>query len=91
MTLSIQNPEADRLAHILADMRGVSLDEAVLDALQEQIFHTRLKKDSAVTALEKQKALEEVQKIVARLQLLSVHDSRTEDEIIGYNENGCFD
>ncbi len=83
MTLSIQNPEADRLAHTLADMRGVSLDDAVLDALKVRISQEerRKKEDS-------ERSLLEVKKIVQKVAKLPVLDNRTPDEIIGFDENG---
>ncbi len=83
MTLSIQNPEADRLAHTLADMRGVSLDDAVLDALKVRISQEerRKKEDS-------ERRLLEVKKIVQKVAKLPVLDNRTPDEIIGFDENG---
>ena len=83
MTLSIQNPEADKLAHALADLRGVSLDDAVLDALKVRISQEerRKKEDS-------ERRLLEVKKIAQRVAKLPILDNRTPDEIIGFDENG---
>ena len=86
MTLSIHNPEAGKLAHILADMRGVSLDDAVLDALQASIFR---EKNYRVNDVEKRVSV--VMNLVKDLEKTPTYDTRTPDEILGYNENGCFD
>ncbi len=83
MTLSIQNPEADKLAHMLADLRGVSLDEAVLDALKVRISQESRRKEANI-----ERRLKEVKKIVERVAKLPVYDTRTPDEIIGFDENG---
>lgn len=83
MTFSIQNPEADKLAHALADLRGVSLDDAVLDALQVRISQEKRRKEDNIA-----KRRKEVMKIVQRVQQLPILDARTPDEILGFDENG---
>lgn len=78
MTLNIKDPEADRLARELAELTGERLDQAVTNALREQ--------------LEKQKEiarkLEAVRMISEHFQSLPILDPRSPDEIIGYNEYG---
>lgn len=83
MTLSIQNPEADRLAHTLADMRGVSLDDAVLDALKVRISQEERRKKEDIET--KRQSIKQIQERVAKLPVL---DNRTPDEIIGFDGNG---
>lgn len=80
MALSIKTEEADRLARELADLTGETLTEAVTKALRERL--DRVQPRSSLD-------------IARRLDRLSLEynsypvvDDRTDDEIIGYDENG---
>jgi antitoxin VapB len=87
VALTIDNPEAERLARELAAQNGESVDDAVLKALQARfenaakwekiIFPTN---DGSVT-----RAFEEFRQEIAKLPVL---DDRTADEILGYDEWG---
>ena len=78
MALQIDNPEVDRLAAELADLTGEPIDQAVVEALREQL--EKQKKIARELA-----AIHEIQRRFASLPVL---DDRTDDEIIGYDENG---
>ena len=81
MAFSIKNPEADQLARELAAATGVSLTKAVTNALREQL--------ERVTACKSGRSLaEELDEIAERCAALPVLDSRTPDEILGYDEHG---
>ena len=82
MALSIKDPEADRLARELAAATGESLTEAVTKALRERL---RVVQGDNRTDAE---YLADIQKIVADYNRRPVVDSRSPDEIIGYDENG---
>lgn len=78
MTLVIDDPELDRLARELADATGVSVAEAVRDAVRAKLAACgggRRKDPAAVDAA------------LRRLRAMPVLDDRTPDEIIGYHEN----
>ena len=78
MTLVINDPELDRLAQELADATGVSVEEAVRDAVKAKLVECGgPQKDSAAVAA-----------ALNRLRSLPVLDERTADEIIGYDEHG---
>ena len=78
MTLHIKNPEADRLARELAEVTGEPVEDAVANALRDQLAR---KKEIA----RKLAAIREIQERVAALPIL---DPRSDDEILGYNEHG---
>lgn len=76
-TLYIKNPAAHRLAQQLSEQMGVTLTEAVIHALEAQIEKPERSVDrKAVSA------------ILASLDAMPVLDSRTPDEILGYDEFG---
>jgi antitoxin VapB len=81
MALNIKHPEADRLARELARRRGESLTEAVLAALREQLKREKAKRRAPGLA-------EELMEIGRRFSSLPVLDDRSDDEILGYDENG---
>lgn len=81
MALSIKNPEADRLARELATRTGESLTDAVVIALRERL--ARETGRARVVPLR-----EELAAIRQRCASLPVLDSRTPDEILGYDEHG---
>jgi antitoxin VapB len=82
VALSIKDPETDRLARELAAATGESLTEAVTKALRERL---RVVQGDSRTDAE---YLADIRKIVADYRRRPVVDSRSPDEIIGYDENG---
>jgi antitoxin VapB len=81
MALSIKNPEVDRLARELASTTGESLTEAILRALKERLLRERGR--ARTTRLR-----DELRAIRERCSALPVLDSRSPDEILGYDEHG---
>jgi antitoxin VapB len=80
MALNIKDPETDRLARAVAAATGVSLTEAIREALRD-----RLERASRST----RRGLEvEVRRIQERLARLPVLDDRPADDILGYDEHG---
>jgi antitoxin VapB len=82
MPLSIKAPEADRLAHKLAALTGETMTTAVINAMRERLERVERKQ------LSKAALLEEVRAISHHCASLPVLDTRSEDEILGYDENG---
>lgn len=80
MALSIKNDEADRLAREVTEETGETLTEAVMISLQERL--ERLRRAKARTIGERLRRLRE------EVAAMPVVDSRSADEIIGYDENG---
>ena len=77
MTLSIQHPDIDQLAHELCEMTGESPAQAVLTALRE-----RLERQKRTQVL-----ADELNQIADRCAKLPILDERSEDEILGYTTN----
>lgn len=79
--LSIRNPEVERVTRELASTTGQSMTETILDALRKQ--------QSEVTKLtEHRKAM--LRNIAAACAAAPDLDTRTPEEILGYDESGGF-
>jgi antitoxin VapB len=76
-TLYIKNPAAHALAEKVSKKMGVTLTDAVIHSLEAQLH-------SAPRPIDWKK-VEAIQKEIAALPIL---DSRTDDEILGYDEFG---
>jgi len=81
MPLSIKSSETERLAREIAAKTGESLTGAIQTALQERL--ERLNRQQRNRNLAKQ-----LQEILRRVDQLPVLDSRSPEEIVGYDENG---
>ncbi len=81
MALSIQNPEVEQLARELADRTGESLTEAVMNSLRERLQRERKRGHSP-------QLRDELRAIAQRCAALPVLDSRSPDEILGYDSHG---
>lgn len=81
MPLSIKDPETERLARDLAHRTGETITEATKKALEERLRRF-------ATDLEKRLLLEDLEAIRLRCASLPEFDSRTAEEILGYDENG---
>jgi len=79
--LNIRNEETERLAIALAKLTGETKTEAVTRALRERLErlrHTRSRRRLA----------DELDEIAVHCSSLPVRDTRTDDQIMGYDENG---
>lgn len=85
MALSLKDPETDRLAREVARLTGESLTEAVRKALAERLQRERLRRARPAKTL-----TEELNEIALRCASRPELDSRSADEIIGYDENGMW-
>jgi antitoxin VapB len=81
MTLSIEHPEADRLAQELARRTGETVADATVAALRERL--ERLQRGVVGRRLS-----DELMEIGRHCAALPVLDERSADEILGYDENG---
>jgi antitoxin VapB len=81
MAISIKSIETERLAREIAAKTGESLTGAVQKSLEERL--ERLKKNRRSQALAMQ-----LDDILRRVDEMPDLDSRTPDEIIGYDEDG---
>jgi antitoxin VapB len=81
MALNIRNPETERLAEALAKLTGETKTEAVTRALRDRL--ARLRRERAGRRL-----ADELDEIARHCARLPVRDSRTPDEILGYDRHG---
>ncbi len=81
MALSIKNELTESLARKVASATGESLTEAIQKALQERL--DRLKQQRKSRLLSSQ-----LGEILRRVDKLPILDSRTADEVLGYDEHG---
>jgi antitoxin VapB len=81
MPISIKNPETEQLARQLAKETGESITEAITKSLQDRL--QRLKGRRGLPPLR-----ERLADIFERLDALPVLSDASEDEILGYDENG---
>ncbi|MDH6234570.1 antitoxin VapB [Mesorhizobium soli] len=81
MALSIKDPETERLARSLAERTGETITVATRRALEERL--RRLGSDARKAAL-----LEDLAGSRRRWSAMSVLDTRSADDILGYDENG---
>lgn len=82
--MSIRNPKAVELAKEVSKATGETLTQAVICALEERLIRLRGRK--TVKTL-----YEEIMDISRHCRSLPDLDTRTPDEILGYNENGISD
>jgi antitoxin VapB len=82
MALSLKDAETDRLAREVAQLTGESLTEAVRTALAERLERERRKRGRDKNLVER------LNEIALHCASLPDYDTRTADEIIGYDEHG---
>jgi antitoxin VapB len=83
MGISLKNDKAEKLARQVAIETGESLTDAIIHALEERL--ERLKGRRSAPDL-----TEAVMAISRRCRSLPDLDTRSADEILGYDENGAF-
>lgn len=83
MALSIRDPETDRLARELAALTGETMTQAIRTAIAERLERERGARRAEIER--KKRGIEEIQRRVLALPVL---DERSDDEILGYDEDG---
>jgi antitoxin VapB len=76
-TLYIKNPIAHRLAEQISKRDGVTLSDAVIAALEDKVRQTPQPFDRT-----------KVEAVLKKFDSLPILDTRSEDEILGYDEFG---
>ena len=75
MALSIKSDRADALARELASLTGESITDAVTNAIDERLERTRSRRV-------------QINDLLEQFRALPVVDSRSADEILGYDNHG---
>jgi antitoxin VapB len=81
MAINIKSVQAERLAREVAAKTGESLTGAIQRALEERLERLRQQRRSQIV-------LSQLEDILRRVDRLPILDSRTPDEILGYDEQG---
>ena len=84
MAISLKGTETDRLARAVAALTGETLTMAVRKALAGRLERERLKRG------ERADLLARIREIGEHCANLPDYDTRSPDEIIGYDENGMW-
>jgi antitoxin VapB len=87
VALNIKNAETERLARELARRRGTGITEAVTHALRKEVERER----KSPRREDKQALMRRIDQIIERFNRRPLLDDRSDDEILGYNEQGHFD
>src|SRR5438445_5662798 len=82
MALSLKDAETDRLAREVARLTGESLTEAVRTALAERLERERVRRGKP-----RRRIADRLNEIALHCAALPDLDTRSADEIIGYDEN----
>lgn len=82
MALNIKDPETDRLARELAARTGTTITEALKTALTHELKN----QDARIAPRPDRATL--IQEIIDRGRARPVLNDLSEDEILGYDENG---
>ncbi len=83
MGLSIKNAEVETMIRTLAEKRGISMTEAIRQALVAELAREAARWEAEVA--DRRRAL---QNIVARYQALPVLDDRPPEAFLTWDENG---
>jgi antitoxin VapB len=84
VALSLKDKETDRLAREVAALTGQTLTDAVRQALAERLQRERLRRGQPTGLAEQLVALSR------ECAALPDFDTRTPDEIVGYDESGIW-
>lgn len=93
MALNIKDRETEEVVRRLAQRTGLSITEAVRQAAADKLRRMDAEHEDRLARmtpeqLAKFRKIEEISKRAASRPIL---DTRTEDEILGYNDKGIFD
>ena len=83
MALSIKNAKAERLAKELAREDGTTVTASVIDALEQALRRARGRKATPSVR-------DAILEVSERCAALPDFDSRSAEEILGYDERGAF-
>lgn len=84
MALSLKDKETDRLARELAALTGETLTDTIREALVERLARERLRRGQPSDLAGQLEALGK------QCAALPDYDTRSPDEIVGYDETGMW-
>ena len=84
MALSLKDRETDRLAREIAALTGETLTDTIRKALAERLMRERLRRGQPIDLAAQLEALGK------QCAALPDYDTRSPDEIVGYDETGMW-
>lgn len=81
MAISIKSIDTEHLARQIAEKTGESLTGAIKKALEERLLRLKINRPSKALATQ-------LDDILRRVDEMPDLDTRTPDDVIGYDENG---
>jgi antitoxin VapB len=93
MALNIKSPETERVVRELAKRTGLSITEAVHEAATAKLHALKADRKARLATLTpaQREKLRKLRVISRRGGRLPVLDTRSDDEILGYNDQGTFE
>lgn len=93
MALNIKSGETERIVRELARRTGLTITEAVHQAAAEKLraMESQLEARLARMTPAQREKLRRMREISAQASALPILDTRTDDEILGYNDKGTFE
>jgi antitoxin VapB len=93
MALNIKDRATEKIVRKLAAKTGLSITEAVRQAAADKLRSMDADYQARIAAMtpEQREKLRRLEAISRRGAARPTLDTRTEDEILGYNERGTFD
>lgn len=85
MALSIKDPSIDKAARKLAKLTGEKLTEAIGKSIRQRLEQEERRRKR------RRSKYDEIMKIIKKGRKMRVYDTRSADEIMGFNEHGVFD
>jgi antitoxin VapB len=82
MALNIKSPRTEQVVRELAKRMGVSITDAVHQVAEEKLQAIEADKEKRKAAL---------RAIIAEGRSLPIMDTRSDEEILGYNDRGTFE
>lgn len=82
MGMTIQDPQAQGMAQELAELTGQSLTDAIKMALKQTLLQVKASQNAPRPLVDR------LNEIALRCAALPDYDSRSADEILGYDEQG---
>jgi antitoxin VapB len=83
MAIHIRNPAVDSLLSELVGLTGESKTDAILNAVNDRLMAIRRQRQPV-------SVIQQLSEIAARCAQLPTLDDRTDDEILGYDEQGLL-
>jgi antitoxin VapB len=82
MALNIKSPQTERIVRELAKRTGLSITDAVHQAAAEKL---------RMIDQDREKRRQALYEIIEQGRGLPILDTRTDEEILGYNDEGTFE